>query len=120
MLTDRIEKVVQVGPETAVVGYIESKRKALPCKIFLFSLADAPITFFVNFNKPATVMERALTTTQRKLVVSGMYESNVYAADSIRFRVECEVPAEVAIKAEFEPPKPGGVLKLTQAKRSRR
>ena len=75
----------------------------MPCKVFIYSLSQELITLHVNFNKAATSTDRVLTTNQRKLIISNIYESNVYSHDSIRFRVEADAPLELAIKAEFEP-----------------
>lgn len=109
-MNDRIEKIVKVGPGNSAVGYIDSKRKRLPCKIYIYSLSSASVTLLVNFNKPATAMDRVMVTTQRHMNITSIYESSIYAQDSIRFRVESDSPMEIAIKAEFEPPAPGSTV----------
>lgn len=103
MLTDRIEQLASVGPNTAVAGFVDCRGKSLPCKIYIVSLNQATITLLINFNKAASQYDRHFNTNQRKLVISQNHGMNVYARNSIRFRVEADEQLDFAIKAEFEP-----------------
>ncbi len=98
--------MLSLTPAQVAVGHIDSNNKSLPCTIHVYSKTEATISIYINFNKPASKKDYVILSKNRKLTISSLYLSSVFARDSIRYRIETAEATSIIIKAEFSFAKP--------------
>jgi len=104
VLHDRVERMSKLDKSTAIVGFIDSSGKTLPCHVHVVVPKGNHVQLFINFNKPALPYNYTIASTDGMTVIPSSLYNSINQRDSITFRIHSETPTFVMIVAVFQPP----------------